>query len=169
MSRTFICLFLLVSLVGCVTVPRPDATDFNRMVDYEALGLTLKLPFGFTRFNEPPAVAFRPDPPTRTSPGVLIIRYQDRTPARVLRDAKHKVLHEMYGDPLVVRGDLAGREVAGIHAELITHFIWLYVLSGEDCVWLVQIIAPVTWPDEQVISFHDMVCNHIHIQSAPGS
>jgi hypothetical protein len=167
MRKAAIAFLLLIVGAACVTAQRPADNDFSHLKVHDALGLKLRLPGAFKRFEEAPAVAFRPDPPTRTSPGVLVLRYTGRTPTQILDEAFIKVRDKMGGEPLPVRGVVGGREVMGIHAELFTHLIWIYAIPAGGAVYLLQIAAPVTWNDETVLAFHDLVCRGVTLPPEP--
>ncbi len=161
MRRLTVLLFCLALGVACVSVQRPADDDFSRLKTFEAFRLKLRLPAAFVRFEEPPSVSFRPDPPSRTSPGVQVLQYTDRSVTRVLEESYAKVRDRMSGEPLPVRGVVGGREVMGVYSELVTHLIWIYVFEAGGAVYLVHIAAPVTWTDEKILEFHDLVCRNV--------
>jgi len=169
MSKTAIVLVLVLIGGACVSMQRPADDDFTRLKEFEALGLKLRLPAAFVRFDEPPSVAFRPDPPTRTSPGILVLRSTSKTVEQMLDEAFVKVRDQMSGEPLPVRGIVGGRRVMGIHAELITHLIWIYAFNAGGAVYLLQIAAPVTWSDETILQFHDLVCRGVTLPPEPAA
>ncbi|HPQ68476.1 MAG TPA: hypothetical protein PKW95_05075 [bacterium] len=152
---------LALLCAGCTTVTRPDPTDFSGTKRHEAFGLSLTLPKAFKRFDEGTAVAFRPDPPSRTSPGVLVQRHDNADAMRVLDAAYRKIATQMSGLPEPIQGRVGEQEVMGIYSELVTHLIWIYAPVRGDTVWTLQIIVPVDWTDETALAFHDFVCQNV--------
>lgn len=152
----------LLLLGGCVTMAKPDLTDFSSLRGYEAAGVNLRLPKYFKRFEENGAFLFRPEPPVRPSPGVLVKPEKTKDNMAALEAAYNKVTEKMGGMPVVIRRSIAGRETPGLQDQLITHFIWIYALKGANGqVRILQIIAPVQWTDEQVLAFHDLVVQNL--------
>ncbi|HPM75555.1 MAG TPA: hypothetical protein PK961_00590 [bacterium] len=162
-SNSLAALLVVLALlcVGCAAVTRPDPSDLSSTTRHEAFGLSLTLPKAFKRFNEGSSVAFRPDPPSRTSPGVLVQRHDGADAVRVLDAAYRKIATQMSGLPEPIRGRVGGQDVMGIYSELVTHLIWIYAPSQGDTVWTLQIIVPVDWTDETALAFHDFVCRNV--------
>ncbi len=156
-----VCLF--AALAACVTVPRANPRDFSSLKEFEAGGLKLKLPSGFKRFAEGNAVMFRPEPPVRPSPGVEVVRDENLAPSMALGRAYDKISTKMGGFPVPIKAKIAGRDVNGLHDQLVTHFIWVYVIPGDKVVWTLEIAVPVEWTDDQAVSFHDMVLANVRL------
>jgi hypothetical protein len=154
---------LLVALAACVSVPRANPLDFSSTDEYNVGGLTLRLPHGFKKFDEKGAELFRPEPPIRPSPGVLVLREDKTTPDAAFNRAYQKIYTAMGGMPLAIQVRIDGRLVPGLHDQLSTHFIWIYVIPGAKAVWTLQIAAPVEWTDAQVLSFHDQIVGSVHL------
>jgi hypothetical protein len=161
MMRHILIAALAFFVIGCVTVPKPDSTDFSSLRTVTVDGLKLRVPRTFERFNENGAALFRPEPPVRPSPGLLIKRAKTTNRDRVLEEAARKVYDKMGGDPLAVTVKIGERETRGITAELPTHFIWIYVIEGTDAMWTMQIIAPIEWSDELALRFHDTIASGV--------
>jgi len=164
MKRRIAIILLWLLVFGCVTVPKSNPLNISSLSSFEAQGLSLRLPSGFKKFTEERAVLFRPEPPVRPSPGVLVMCEEGTKPEVLLNRAYQKVATKMGGVPLYIKGTIAGREVRGLQDQLATHLIWLYVIPEGKVVWLLQIIAPIEWTDEQALAFHDVVCKNIEIE-----
>lgn len=157
-----ILIVMLLFFGGCVTMPKPNPTDFTKLKSYTAAGLNFRLPKSFKQFEEQGAALFRPEPPVRPSPGVLVKLEKTKDDMAALEAAYRKVTEKMGGLPVAIRKTIAGRETLGLHDQLITHFIWIYAVKGNDGqVRILQIIAPVQWTDEQVLAFHDLVIQNV--------
>ena len=154
---------LLLALGACVTAKPLAPTDFSATTTVSAEGLSLQLPKGYVRFTEGDAVFFRPDPPQRPSPGVMVWRQNNKKVMTVLDMAWMRVREKMSGEPEPIQNTMAGRKVLGFYSELSTHFIWIYALENKNTVWAIQIAAPVSWPDDKVLKFHDLVVGHVTI------
>ena len=153
--------WLLVA--GCVTVSAPDATDLSSTKVVNVDGLKFKIPRYYKKFNENGASVFRPEPPVRPSPGVLVFQEETADSTALLGRAMLKVRDKMSGNPLAIKATIDGRECLGLTDELLTHFIRIYVVEGKDAIWLLQIVAPLTWSDAQAIALHDMVVESVRI------
>jgi hypothetical protein len=154
-------LLLLGALVAaCVSASRPNALDFSSLKTFDVEGFKLKLPSYFKQFEESGAALFRSEPPVRPSPGVLVKRDAGAKASTALQQAAYKIQTQMGGAPLAVRGKVGGKDAVGLQDQLMTHFIWIYVVEAAGAAWTVQIIAPVEWTDEQALAFHDLVCQN---------
>ena len=164
MRNRILVLLLTVLACACVTTPATNNVDFTSLRSEEVLGLKMKLPRSMKRFNEDGFVAFRPDPPTRTSPGILVLRQNgDRVEAQ-LRAIYIKVEEQMSGEPIFVHTQVGQRTVRGVYAELVTHFVWMYIFTQGNATYTLQIVAPLDWTDEDALSFHDIICQNVTLE-----
>lgn len=163
MARKLWPALLLFLVAACVTARPSNDVDFSHTKTVRADGLKLRVPASFRKFTENDAVLFRPDPPVRPSPGVLVRRETADDVYRVLDAALLKVRDKMGGAPLLIKRNIAGRETLGLHDELVTHFIWIYAIESDGTIWTLQIVAPLSWTDEQALAFHDLVCDNLRI------
>jgi len=161
--RRGLAVLLLLALTGCVGATTLRSDDFSRLTEHDVYGLTIKLPASMKRFDEGGTVAFRPDPPSRTSPGVLVLHRRGGDVDRILRQIYTKVENQMSGEPIYVRVVIAGREVKGVYAELVTHFVWIYLIKEGRDLWTLQMAAPLDWTDETALEFHDLICENVRI------
>lgn len=165
MKRPVFFILALLLAGGCVSVPRTNPIDSSRYKAVEAVGLHLRLPANFKRFTENEAVVFRPEPPERPSAGVLIKPETGENVETILNRAYLDLTQKMDAAPLVVEYEIAGARRVGLHDEMATHFVWVYVLKDEARCWSIQIVAPIDWTDEQVIAFHDLVLGSVTIET----
>jgi hypothetical protein len=163
MRKSFVALGLLCACVACSLTPRFNPANFGDLRDFDADGLKLRLPAAFKRFAEDDAVLFRPEPPVRPSPGVLVKREDGGNTDKALAAAYQKIVGKMGGAPLAIRGTIGGREAKGWHDQLVTHFLWIYATTDGQSTWLLQILAPVEWTDDQALAFHDLVCRDVKL------
>lgn len=163
MKRAAILLLTLLLAGGCVSVPHTNPTDPSRYKTVEAAGLHFRLPDNFKRFTENDTVIFRPEPPERPSAGVLIKRETTGDAEEILARAYYDLTHKMDAAPLLVEYEIAGAKRLGLHDEMATHFVWVYIVENGDRRWSIQLLAPVNWSDDQVLAFHDLVLGEVTV------